>query len=250
MRSPVTTPATGTASPNGAPHVNGAAVANGSPRAEVPTIYEFSATSSFSRLRLMPGLNEVQWGGVESLGSDLIGRLERAPSPKLLVDLTPLNYMGSSQVALLVRLWKTLKAKSGKMVVLATSDVVQKVLTIAGLNTLWDIVDTESEAYAALGARYLDVEDSGSHTSAFTWAAPLSVAFLAASVVLWFAGQNGFQSLAVKNRLGFQFGLGAAALAFALWAVARGAGVSRGLGACVAAASFVMAILTALQWPR
>ncbi len=204
MSSPVTTPAASSA----VPHGNGAAVANGVPRAEVPTIYEFSATSSFSRLRLMPGLNEVQWGGVESLGTDLIGRLERAPSAKLLVDLTPLNYMGSSQVALLVRLWKTLKAKSGTMVVLATSDVVQKVLTIAGLNTLWDIVGTESEAYAALGVRNLDLEKSGSVNSQFTWAAPLSVLFLAVCVVLWFAGMNGFQALALKSRLGVQFGLG------------------------------------------
>jgi anti-anti-sigma factor len=231
----------------GSPQVNGSPQ-NGAPRAEVPTIYEFSATSSFSRLRLMPGLNEVQWGGVESLGSDLIGRLERAPSPNLLVDLTPLNYMGSSQVALLVRLWKTLKAKSGKLVVLVTSDVVQKVLTIAGLNTLWDMVGSESEAYASLGVGESDLETFEPGSTSFTWAAPASAAFLLACAGLWIVGLSGFEGLALKTRLIGQFALSGAALAFALWAVARGAGVARGLGAGVAGASFVMAILTALQW--
>lgn len=250
MSSSTTSSVPGSQQVNGAPQSQGNPHGNGSPRAEIPTIYEFSATSSFSRLRLMPGLNEIQWGGVESLGADLIGRLERAPSPNLLVDLTPLNYMGSSQVALIVRLWKTLKAKSGKLVVLVTSDVVEKVLTIAGLNTLWDIVGTESEAYAALGVSSADLEAHIAGSSSFTWAAPISAAFLLACAGLWIAGLNGLQGLTIQQRLIGQFTLDGAALGFALWAVARGTGVARGLGAGVAAASFVMAILTALQWPR
>jgi len=122
---------------------------------KLPT-FDFQILPDHNQLTIYAGLNEASWGDVVSVGSSILDRLEQARTSKLLVDLSQLNYMGSSQVALLVRVWKVLKARDGQVAVQVKSDIVHKVLTIAGLHTLWDIVPTRAAAQRALGVRVTD----------------------------------------------------------------------------------------------
>jgi anti-anti-sigma factor len=100
---------------------------------------------------LLPELNEVPWSDIEKVGSEILEKLQGIAGPNLLVDLCSLSYMGSAQVALVVRMFKSVKEKSGKMVVANQNPMVLEVLTLAGLNKVWTIVDSRERGLSMLG---------------------------------------------------------------------------------------------------
>ncbi len=112
---------------------------------------DFEAKRGCGRLTLDPEVNNSAWDVVERSGTQVISQLEKEKITSLIVDLSPLNYLGSAQVALLVRVWKALSARNGKMVVQINSPVVRDVLKTAGLNRLWEFVDSKAKAYEFLG---------------------------------------------------------------------------------------------------
>jgi anti-anti-sigma factor len=117
------------------------------------TYYRFETVNGCLTITLLPELNDKQWADIERVGSEIVERISGAPSPKVLVDLTQLSYMGSAMVALIVRLYKTVNSRGGKMVVVNQHELVFEVLKLAGLTKLWTIVGTRQEAYATLGIK-------------------------------------------------------------------------------------------------
>lgn len=117
------------------------------------TPFVFESQQHFSTLQINPSLGEVNWGDVERVGTEVLKKVEDLPNPTVVVDLSQLDYMGSVQVALLVRLWKSIKSRKGRMVVQVTSPIVQEVLKTAGLDKLWDFAETRPEALQVLGVR-------------------------------------------------------------------------------------------------
>src|SRR5262245_3226232 len=81
---------------------------------------------------LLPGLKDAPWADIEQIGTEIIQRLQEVPAPALLVDLSPVNYMGSVQVALVVRMYKTIKERGGNIVVVTQEPLVREVLSLAG----------------------------------------------------------------------------------------------------------------------
>ena len=64
-----------------------------------------------------------------------------------------MNYMGSAIVALIVRVWKVVQAKGGKMVVLCPNPAVLEVIQLAGLDKVWTIASEPEAASKKLGLR-------------------------------------------------------------------------------------------------
>jgi anti-anti-sigma factor len=104
-------------------------------------------------ITLLPELNDKQWADIEKVGTEIVDKLSAAQSPRFIVDLTPLSYMGSAMVALIVRLYKAVNGRSGQMVVVNQHELVFEVLKLAGLTKLWTIVENRDKAYAALGVK-------------------------------------------------------------------------------------------------
>lgn len=102
-------------------------------------------------IALLPKLNQVAWADIDSIGTEVLGQLNQSANPRVLVDLCQLEYMGSAQVALIVRVFKAVKERSGTMVVANRHPVVQEVLTLAGLNKLWKIVTSREDGLKTLG---------------------------------------------------------------------------------------------------
>lgn len=115
--------------------------------------YRFEAADGCLIITLLPELNDKQWADIEKVGTDIVDRLSNAQSPRFIVDLSPLSYMGSAMVALIVRLYKAVNGRSGQMVVVNQHELVFEVLKLAGLTKLWTIVDSRDKAYAALGVK-------------------------------------------------------------------------------------------------
>lgn len=100
---------------------------------------------------LRPEMNEVPWTDIERIGSGIVRRVESRPRPRILVDMTELDHMGSAMVALVVRIWKTVSERQGRMIVVNRHAVVGEVLEISGLASKWTIVPTREDALAAIG---------------------------------------------------------------------------------------------------
>jgi anti-anti-sigma factor len=114
--------------------------------------YRFEQLEGYAVITLLPQLNDSQWADIEKVGTELVERLKTLDPPKFIVDLSLLNYMGSAMVALIVRLWKSVKdSKKGRMVVVNQHDMVFEVLKLAGLHKVWTIVPSRGEALTALG---------------------------------------------------------------------------------------------------
>jgi anti-anti-sigma factor len=100
---------------------------------------------------LLPELNECPWSDIERIGSEITSEAHATNKPSMVIDLSPLAYMGSAQVALVVRIWKAIRERNGQMVVVNTHPVVTDVLALAGLNKLWTIVPSRSAAFEEIG---------------------------------------------------------------------------------------------------
>ncbi len=88
---------------------------------------------------------------VREAGLKIIEQLATVKNPACIVDLSALDYMGSSLVASIVRIWKTVKAQDGKMVVVASNEKIRDVLKATGLAKVWTIVNTFEAGVHSLG---------------------------------------------------------------------------------------------------
>lgn len=113
--------------------------------------FQFERQSTHGILALNPLINDGQWGTVTEVGNEILPQLETLSSPSVVIDLSRLNYIGSPQVALLVRVWKSLKKLQGRMAIACPNETVRDILHTAGLRSLWAIVDTHDAALTALG---------------------------------------------------------------------------------------------------
>jgi anti-anti-sigma factor len=141
--------------------------------------YQYEPQTSYDLVRLLPTLNSAQWSDIERTGGDLLQKLDASRTPALLMDLSEMTYMGSAVVALIVRCWKSLKARNGKLVVVCDNDVVREVLVLAGLDKLWPVVDSGERGLQELGIRKTLVSPVVTRTLALLG---LAVAVLAAGL--------------------------------------------------------------------
>lgn len=115
---------------------------------EVP--YHITAVNDHLKVQLLPELNESAWDELESLGDTLLVEVKNQPSPTVIIDLTKLDFINSSLVAIVIQVWKLVDEQGGKTAILNTSEMVEEVLKISGLKKVWYITSTEEEAIAHL----------------------------------------------------------------------------------------------------
>lgn len=186
--------------------------------------YRLEQNRSRTVLALLPELNEAPWSDIEQIGTEIVGRLQTVSAPALLVDLTALHYMGSSQVALVVRLYKVVKERRGKMVVVVHDPMVHEVLKLAGLDKLWTITNKLEDALSELGGM------GATSAVASRWCGGLGVVCLLCSLVGLVAVLWSADWLAVPSATWVQFGGAAAAFVLGMLATLWGTGASRTVG--------------------
>ena len=151
---------------------------------EVP--YEVSLRKTHSTVTLRPALTDAEWSDIQKAGDDILSQISESKPKALLIDLSALNYMGSSMVAMIVRCWKSLKENKEKFVVVSDSDVVREVLQLSGLAKMWTIAPSTEAGLKTLGIK----PESGGSSGAETWGARIGiVATLTAiaGIIVWFA---------------------------------------------------------------
>jgi anti-anti-sigma factor len=199
--------------------------------------YRLERDQTRTIVTLLPGLNDVPWSDIERIGGDILQRLQEIPSPALLVDLCALNYMGSVQVALVVRMFKAVKERGGKLVVANSDPMVQQVLNIAGLDKLWTTADDRDEGLKLLGG--------AADAAAGGWQCAVGVAAVAISLVGLFAVTTQAGWLPARSALMIELMAAAVGFVFALWAVLKGEGSRRMIGTGVLLGSVALMLVSA-----
>lgn len=112
--------------------------------------YHIQDSRGYSILTFDRCLGDCKWGDIERIGSEIRTTFTGREKPNCLIDLSRLEFMGSSIVALLIRIWKTLQEKNGSMVVVNPNSTSKEVLEIAGLSKVWTICASRDEAEALI----------------------------------------------------------------------------------------------------
>lgn len=73
-----------------------------------------------------------------------------AKNPKLLVNLKKVTYIDSSGLATFVEAFQKIKRVGGKLVLMGLVPAVRGVFEIAKLDSIFDLIDSEEKALAAL----------------------------------------------------------------------------------------------------
>ncbi len=96
-------------------------------------------------------LSRADMSDIRDAGVKVQEHLSQKKCAACVVDLSALDYIGSSMVALIVKIWKLVKAQGGRVVVVAPRPNIRDVLRIAGLTKVWTITDTFEAAVHSLG---------------------------------------------------------------------------------------------------
>ncbi len=187
--------------------------------------YDVETGRGYSVITFQACLSDCKWGDIERVGTELKALLSGAADPFCLLDLSRLDFMGSSVVALLVRVWKTIQERQGGMVVVNPNTMTKEVLEIAGLSKVWTICNSRPEAEKEL-AKVLpaDTRIAGVLAALFGWTiAGLTVAALVAH-------KNGAFTLEPVVVQGVGYGGSAIALFVNLIAIVKGGGAWRFFG--------------------
>jgi anti-anti-sigma factor len=195
----------------------------------------------YSVLAFTPQLSEGDWGDIDHVAAELLQKLEGMRGPALLVDLSQLSYMGSSQVALVLRMWKVVKAREGRLAVYVTHPLVLEVLKIAGLQSLWTISESREEALQSLG-----VAQSGVGPSSFVGLV-LGLLGLAGAIGGLVVALYGQITLTPETVMIVRYASAGLAAVGGLWSIASGKGTARILGVLILLAAVGLAVLQAMQ---
>ncbi len=83
-------------------------------------------------------------------GGVLLGEAYHATPPWVLLDLSQTSFIGSRFIELMVRAWKRLQERGGKMAVCGVQPFCAEVLRTTKLDTIWDVKATREEGILAL----------------------------------------------------------------------------------------------------
>ena len=91
--------------------------------------------------------------GLEELAARvIIEPLRGQVEPVVLFDLSPVKYFGSVFLAVMIRCWKIVLAKSGTMALAGVSEQARELLHMTSLDQAWPIYADRREAVEALMA--------------------------------------------------------------------------------------------------
>ena len=92
-----------------------------------------------------PGPHSLDEQTLTAVQDDIIAASNVEP-PLLVIDLSQVEFFGSSFIEALFRLWSRLNGRQGRFALCGLSPYCQEVIEVTNLNKLWDIYDTLDQA--------------------------------------------------------------------------------------------------------
>ncbi|MHC4177758.1 MAG: STAS domain-containing protein [Planctomycetota bacterium] len=101
-------------------------------------------------IELGPSYESLDQPVLGEISRVLLSEASRADPPRVVLDLSGTNYIGSAFVELLVRVWKRLTQRGGTMVLCGLRPFCVEVLRATRLDRLWKAFPTRDQAVAAM----------------------------------------------------------------------------------------------------
>lgn len=98
----------------------------------------------------VPFTGVVKEEEIKRFETDVTTLINAQPSLRLAIDFSKTYHISSRALGLLVAFRKRLAANGGRIVLFGTNPAVEKVLAVTKIDTLFDIVATESDALCIL----------------------------------------------------------------------------------------------------
>lgn len=89
---------------------------------------------------------------MQQLDTLLLDKVATADPPQIVFDMGHTEYIGSRFIELLVRTWKQLRERDGKMAICGLSPFCRDVIHTTRLEAVWALHDSRDEAVSALQA--------------------------------------------------------------------------------------------------
>ena len=112
-------------------------------------------------IELGPSYDSLDDRTLEAFGEVLLSEAAFADPPRVLLDLSRTNYVGSRFIELMVRAWKRLKMRGGEMALCGVQPFCAEVLQATRLDGIWPVFSTRDEALGTWGASDLTPRDGG-----------------------------------------------------------------------------------------
>jgi stage II sporulation protein AA (anti-sigma F factor antagonist) len=80
----------------------------------------------------------------------MLDQIDKYDAKHAILDLGSLDYFGSIMLYLMVRLWKRVSDKEGKLAICQVSKVGREILETAKFDSMWPIVDSRDAAIEAV----------------------------------------------------------------------------------------------------
>jgi anti-anti-sigma factor len=208
---------------------------------ETPDISNYLSSEEQNRkliFTLHRELVNAEWNNISHVGNQMLEEVEERNKPQVMIDLSQLEHMGSSMVALLVRIWKRAEAKGGAVSFLSTNEGINQVLELAGLAKVWTICDNQEEALDQLGGT---TEQTGRNLAPFlVFTSLICAAIAGAMLAMKLTGQH---LIDVQIEPQLQIAAGAVGGILGIWAFCTSHRVSKFLGlisavACIGLAAY------------
>lgn len=119
-------------------------------RPEPPDAFTIERHGEVVLIRTSPILEMMEPSFLEGAASLVLDAVGRDQSPQVVVDLSTLDYFGSSFLALLIRCWKVVDSRDGTLVLSGVSPRAKELLHITSLDMVWPMYDDLREAIDAL----------------------------------------------------------------------------------------------------
>ncbi len=97
-----------------------------------------------------PVLENLEPSLIDGATSLVLDALRSQDCPLVIVDLSAINYFGSSFLSMLIRCWKLAKQRGGMLVLSGVSDQAKFLIHITSLDLVWPLYETRREAMDAL----------------------------------------------------------------------------------------------------
>lgn len=99
-----------------------------------------------------PALEHMDPTLIEQAADVVLTPIRDEVLPLVVIDLSRVEFFGSSFLALLLRCWKKTQGKSGLMVLAGPSPRARELLRVTSLDLVWPIYATRREAIESLSA--------------------------------------------------------------------------------------------------
>lgn len=101
-------------------------------------------------LRVSPDSGALDAARIEQFQAASFQAVDQAEPPLILLDLSDQYFIGSSFIGVILRVWKRIRARGGRMALGGVNGACKQSLEVSKLASIWEIYPTREEALQSL----------------------------------------------------------------------------------------------------